>query len=262
MNANYDLEEFGLLGPDRPEIYETHEMELEDIQIPHSPIPSETTSSSSAESRAPEAHLEHFKVLYDQTWDYEKIAKRFFLPEPYQCLVMREHANLPNTHVHFQGYTNIAHGSFQSKLKRLAALHHSRKINPKSRPTSMCTRAPDVKGFQYMSKELKAPLYSHGFTEDQLAELKDLSQGHVKAMKTKVFDLIVAMDPSILNYKGRYDDAKALIAAIIKHLRPQFEDGQITFSKYLKQDIIKGLIARKDLPTTGALFSNLLLLQV
>jgi len=210
---------------------------------------SPTPSCSSEGEKAPEMHMEHFKCTYDQAWDYEKIANRFFLADQ-PCLVMKEHINQPNTHVHFQGWTDITAASFAKKRKLLAKHHYSRKTMPKSRPITCCTRPADVMGFQYMCKEQHAPLYARGFSEAQLVELQEKSQGHVKALKTKVIDLIKEMPAELLPYqKALYEiDIKPVIVAIQQYLWPKLESGEITFSKYLKADIVKGLIARKDVP--------------
>jgi hypothetical protein len=99
--------------------------------------------------------MEHFKVNFDQTWDYAKIAQKMFLLEPYQCLVMKEHANMANTHVHFQGYTKCTPASFSNKRKRLAKHHYTRKTDPKSRPISACKRACDSVDFHLKDLMLK-----------------------------------------------------------------------------------------------------------
>jgi len=231
---------------------ETHVQPDEEIfdprisdERPISPVASEPASE-----RAIESHMEHFKCTYDQTWDYSKIAQRFFLSDQ-PCLVMREHANLPNTHVHFQGFTDIAHGSFQNKLKRLAAHHHSRKINPKSRPISMATRAPDAKGFQYMSKELNPPLYSHGFSEDELLELREKSKGYVKAIKTKLSDFIksVPTEEFLKIYRVPGTNARILLQKTALLCYDSQKESGISYSaRYTKQDMIQGLLNRPDIP--------------
>jgi len=202
------------------------------------------------EARAPQAHLEHFKAHFDQNWDYEKIAKRLFLPEPHKCLVMKEHANLPNTHVHFQGYTDIAPGSFENKRKRLAKHHYSRKTDPKSRPISAVKRTCTTLGFQYMSKELKPPLYSHGFTEDELTELKEKSQGVVKALKFKISDFVRDLPAEQVRFMFAPSACARTVTQKVAVLVHKFVGpGEFTYSsRYTRQDILKGLLQRKDVP--------------
>jgi hypothetical protein len=168
-------------------------VELPTLSIPppspvreRSPEPEEDEDVVSETSR-----LYHFKILYDQTWDYPALCARLFDPEQRHLCVL-EHINQPNTHVHFQGYSNITEDSMRSRLKRLAQKHHLRKLNPKARPTSMVTRAPDEKGFQYMAKEYK-PAYvlsSNGFTPEDMAKLKEDSTMHCKELKFNVTDYI------------------------------------------------------------------------
>lgn len=138
----------------------------------------------------PEPAFKHFKILYDQSWDYPQICKDFFLPEhPYLCVI--EHLNKPNTHVHFQGMSLAADSTLKNQLTRLVSHHHLRKFNPKCRPSSMSCRPPNVTGFQYMCKEVKPEhvLASNQFTLEQLMELKAKSELHCKDLKTSVKDL-------------------------------------------------------------------------
>lgn len=138
-----------------------------------------------------EPRFYHFKILYDPSWDYKAICKRFFMEDkPYLCVL--EHVNQPNTHVHFQGTSRLAPPTVKARLTRLAANHHLRKINPKARPTSMSARPVDVVGFQYMAKELKPNylLAVNLFTPEELEELKEKSVLHCKKMKTELRDFI------------------------------------------------------------------------
>ena len=126
----------------------------------------------------------HFKIHYDQTWDYPDICKKFFMEEhPYLCVI--EHRNHPSTHVHFQGTSLMAERTVKNKLTNLAKKHHLRKLNPKCKPTSMKARPPTVLGFQYMCKEVKKEhiLAINKFTMEKIMEMKEKSDLHVKALK-------------------------------------------------------------------------------
>lgn len=152
-----------------------------------------STSSVSLEDAPPlpEPSLKHFKILYDQTWDYKQICKDFFMEDhPYLCVI--EHLNKPNTHVHFQGMSLSADATLKNQLTRLVSHHHLRKLNPKCRPSSMSCRPPNVTGFQYMCKEVKPEyvLASNQFTIEQLMELKEKSEIHCKELKTHVKDIV------------------------------------------------------------------------
>ena len=94
----------------------------------------------------------HFKILYDQTWNYKKICEKLILKDyPFLCVL--EHIKQPNTHIHFRESFRINENSMKQKLKRLAGKHHLRKHSPQCLPTSMKCRPPYVKGFQNMCKE-------------------------------------------------------------------------------------------------------------
>jgi hypothetical protein len=68
--------------------------------------------------------LEHFKVLYDPSWDYAGVVESMFNGD--RILVMREQLNL-NTHVHFQGYTNYSEHTFLNMCAKLGKQHWKKK---------------------------------------------------------------------------------------------------------------------------------------
>lgn len=199
-----------------------------------------------------EPRFYHFKILYDPSWNYAAICKRFFMEEyPYLCVL--EHINQPNTHVHFQGTSRLAEPTVKARLTRLAAQHHLRKINPKARPTSMKARAPDVMGFQYMAKELKPNyvLAVNQFTEEDLKELKEKSVMHCAKLKTSVKDFIVN-EKIPHSYWDGCKDGNELIQRISVALIKANRDGKIELPEYSKHhtrtSIIRGLLANKDIP--------------
>lgn len=196
--------------------------------------------------------LYHFKVLYDQSWDYPALCARLFDAEqPYLCVL--EHINQPNTHVHFQGYSRITEDSMRSRLKRLAAKHHLRKLNPKARPTSMVARPPDVKGFQYMAKEYKPNyvLAVNKFTPEDLAKLKEESVLHCKEIKFNVTEYIRALSKEDLPKFYPTTTANEIVDRMGQVLWLHSRQGKINLPKYSKHhtrtSIIRGLLDNQHL---------------
>lgn len=203
----------------------------------------------------PEARFVHFKILYDPSWDYKKICKKFFVnDEKYLCVL--EHINRPNTHVHFQGMCLLADATVKNRLTRLAAHHHLRKINPKSRPTSMSCRPVDVKGFQYMAKELKKEyvLAHNGFTLDDLKKLKEDSVMHCTVIKTAVKDRIAGWDEKYIKQILRVsnDDPRLLLDRVGAALFAEQHLGKFDMPEYnahhTRTSVIRGLMANPHIP--------------
>jgi len=141
--------------------------------------------------------LEHFKCEFDPTWDWKGIADTLFLPNE-KILIVGEKFN-KNKHVHLQGYTYDSHRTFANKLTELAKRHCSRDPTslyyrgPKTRPTSQGRNTVNYTGFQYMSKEpLSAhnPIYSNGFTQEELVSLHEASNALVEKKKTRIIDML------------------------------------------------------------------------
>lgn len=203
----------------------------------------------------PEPRFVHFKILYDPSWDYKKICAKFFLKEEkYLCVL--EHINRPNTHVHFQGSCVLADATIKNRLTRLAAHHHLRKINPKSRPTSMSCRPVDVKGFQYMAKELKKEyvLASNLFSLEDLKQLKEDSVLHVKVLKTAVKDQIASWKEDRIKKLLRdcQDDPRTLLEKTGALLCAEQHAGKFDMPEYnahhTRTSIIRGLYANPHVP--------------
>lgn len=127
----------------------------------------------------------HFKCNYDPTWDYESICKDFFREN--KCMAMAEKM-MTNSHVHFQGETDMTPVEFEKALTKLAATHYSKKTNPSGRPLKRAKREVDDVGYQYLSKEGKAPIYCQGFSAEDLEVLKGASDAHVDELKNGMPD--------------------------------------------------------------------------
>jgi len=210
----------------------------------------DTASESSEESTVAEPIFYHFKIIFDQTWDYTAICAKIFVKEkPYLCV--KEHP-LTNAHVHFQGYSKLSLPAMRNRLKRLAAKHHLRKENPKCRPTSMSCRPVDVTGFQYMCKELKSkPIASNMFSESDLTALKEKSTMHVEHLKTCVRTIIKEFTFSPIQVKTMNDlEPQALIWKITEFVLEHCERNRIALPDYnprhTRTSIIRGLLDRPD----------------
>jgi len=189
-----------------------------------------------------EPRFYHFKILYDQTWNYPEICKKFFSEDyPYLCVI--EHLNQPNTHVHFQGTSLMAERTVKNKITTLVKKHHLRKLNPKCRPSSMTARSPDVTGFQYMCKQVKKEyiLAMNKFTMEEIMELKEKSDMHVQELKfdTKKF-ITELLDEKQSKHPGQKlkepeNCYNVLKKAVIKKL---FEAGKAP-NRYTDKDVLE-----------------------
>lgn len=189
----------------------------------------------------------HFKIKFDQAADYKKMAAGFFSDQhPY--LVIVEHLNMANTHVHFQGTSVLTDRAVKARLTRIAKTHPLRKFNPKCRPCSMSCRPVDVVGFQYMCKEYKPAhvLASHMFTEQELQDLKEKSVMHVQAIKTKVTDEIAGWTQKRV-MQIQASSGRDLLYQVAKGLLWLQGKGKFELPNYnahhTKTSIIRGILA-------------------
>lgn len=236
-------------------------VELEEIVFPNvcvDPVPADYLSIPEPTKEIKEPAFYHFKVYYDQSWNYRAIAEKLFMKElPYLCVI--EHLGMPNTHVHFQGSSMLTEGSFRNNLKILASKHHMRKIKPTARPTSMVHRPADAIGFQYMAKELNTSyvLAVNKFTWKDLEELKAKSTLHCQVLKVSVSDFIAEIEKHhfmrlIVSSTGITRDANAVILQTAKLLFEAEDKGKIKLPPYSKHhtrnSIINGLIRNPACP--------------
>lgn len=197
----------------------------------------------------------HFKVLYDQSWNYSAIAEKLFMKEhPYLAVI--EHLGMPNTHVHFQGMSMCKEESFRNKLKILASQHHLRKIKPAARPTSMVHRPADATGFQYMAKEVNVSyvLAVNKFTMKDLEELKAKSVLHCQALKVSVRDFVAGIPRDKFNEligKGAGEPDRT-VKYISLYLFEAEDKKEIQLPEYNKHhtrnSIVRGILANPACP--------------
>lgn len=236
--------------PETPTVLQPPALGMEYDPIPDDPA---TEDDEPEEKKLEEPRLYHFVARYDQNWDYKAICKKFFMEEK-QWLCVKEHQNLPNTHVHFQGYSRLTPMSFQKKLTRLAHTHHIKKENPKSRPVSMFKRETTELGFQYMAKELRNPLSYNGFTAESLTALKEASVLHVNTLKTVVKDYVHAMSKELIQrFLAKNPKPKELLDKIGWYLFIQHEKGKIELPEFnprhSRASLIRGIIANPHVPS-------------
>jgi len=199
--------------------------------------------------------LYHFKIKYDQTWDYKKICDRFFeKSKPYLCNI--EHLNEPNTHVHFQGWSTSSHNTMKARITRLVKKHHLRKFDKNCRPSSMKDSDVTERGFQYMCKEVKLDyvLARNMFTDEEILQLKAQSVEHVKKLKTSVRDKIAGWNKEIVGklLQQGIDSANDLIEQSVLCLIRLSKIDKFDLPEYNKHhtraSVIRGLMANPHLP--------------
>lgn len=232
--------------PETPEVLQPPTMGMEFDEIPDDPA-TEPEEPEEEEDTLKEPRLYHFVARYDQNWNYNEICKKCFMAEK-EWLCVKEHQNLPNTHVHFQGYSMLTVDSFGKKMTRLAHTHHIKKENPKSRPVTMFRRDTTELGFQYMAKELRQPLSHNLFTLEKLKELKEKSVLHCHKMKTVVKDFVSAIpDETLLGWIAKGPDANTLVKWTARYLFLAQENGKVELPEYnprhSRTSLVRGLIA-------------------
>jgi len=131
--------------------------------------------------------LFHLKIKYDHTWDYKALCIDLCGSDLMDVLCVAEKLD-ENAHVHIQGQSVLSDNAFKEVRTKWKDTHYTLKPtpanpNPKCHPWKECKHEIDEKGYQYMSKEGRDPLYSNGFSDDQLAALKAASDAHVDELK-------------------------------------------------------------------------------
>lgn len=192
---------------------------------------SQVSDMDNGEQSAP-AHLEHIKISYDQTFDYQAIAEELFDGE--KVLVVQEKVGT-NHHVHMQGYTTMAVRTFSNKMTKLAQKHYLHAHN--KRPVKRASKGIDEKGFQYAMKEGNV-IWSRGFSEDELAQLKEASDEYVRNLKESLRDWVreqVLTELDFENPERLYN--YMILEADKKFLRPLNKDP----SRHTRIDVAKGI---------------------
>lgn len=233
-------------------------VEMEDDCFPNvsvEPVPADYLGlpAEPVQPEIKEPAFYHFKIEYDQSWNYAAICEKMFMKEhPYLCVL--EHINRPNTHVHFQGMSMVTENTMRDRLKVLASKHHKRKLCPTARPTSMAKRPVDAVGFQYMAKELRSTyvLAINKFTWKDLKELKEKSVMHCAALKSSLKEVIESWTPTQLTAIIEEKNPQELIRLTTCFLMQLADKGKIELPEYnprhTRTSIIRGLLANKHTP--------------
>lgn len=226
------------------------------LGMEYDPIPDDqdTEDDGPEDQDAPSVdgpRLRHLVAKFDQNWDYKAICKKLF-EKDMKYLATVEHLST-NAHVHMQGYSRLEDTSFAKKITRLAATHWIRKMCNGKRPVKQMKRPADVKGFQYMMKELKPPLVNNLFTMEELEEMKRNTTLYVNTLKTVVKDHIAEMPVDMLNKMlEKSKTVQELIRFTSRWLITQEREGLIKLPEYnahhSRTSIIRGLRAHPALP--------------
>lgn len=208
------------------------------------------------------SRLYHIKIMWCPWINWEVLAKKIYEPEK-QCLVMAEHLNKSTGHVHMQGWTTRSdrslakirqdvhskHSLFiEFKRKKAVAIERGLKFE-KNRIVISSVKAGDAtaRGFQYQCKEVNVPLYSQGFTPEELAELHANHNAFIQTKKRKVHEILetafaeqkLTFPPDVAALPERMSklvkDARFIVA---EHRR---DEGQRISSRYFKEDILNAL---------------------
>jgi len=134
--------------------------------------------------------LIHFKLEVCRTVDPQALAFQIFGTRKH--LVVMHQGKKENPHWHFQGMTSLSPGSLKTVFSTVTSGHSKLISNPKARPLKQAKKKVDELGYQYMLKESPPNVVtSIGFTPEEIDELHEASQAHVKELQNKVFDYLV-----------------------------------------------------------------------
>lgn len=243
------------------ELMEGYEMDPPMPESPGLPIEQEQEHPDENTSR-----LYHLKIPFCPYINWEATAKKIFEPAPAKCLVMAEHLNKATGHVHLQGYTKRSERSLKKiredihsnhslmqefKRKRArdpvyAAAHKRIKISTELK------NEPTETGFQYCCKEVNVPLYSQGFTDEELKYLHENSNAYVKAKKEAVHDILEeAFEKGLLTYPDPkftgFDDKMNILVQKARYVvvEARLKSGTRISSRYFKEDILNALVTNR-----------------
>ena len=231
---------------------------LDDLEPPPTPkrariepeSPVLRSESSGQFSTAETQILYNIKINLDPSWtkeDYIKIVDRVFTDSP-KVLVVTEKmgGGNRNPHAHLQGYSPYKQSTLVEYLRKIVKpMHFQMKPGvayaPKSRPIS--TAVADEVGFQYCVKEAPnavAPLYQRGFTPEELMELHEKSQAHVKKLKFNIREFIQTLKwPAGSDSQAVYDNVLCRVGQKL------YEEGK-DITRYTKLDVKNGILHHPD----------------
>jgi len=199
--------------------------------------------------------LQHFKVTFDSSWtqeDYLRICDHVFGDSP-QVLVVAEKMK-QNAHVHFQGYTRYSHETFKKRRTIAKDMHYTQKPGIGARKGARPVTGGDqdrpvnATGFQYMCKEppsVTNPVYSRGFTPEQLAELHEKSNAYVENLKFNTFNYVTE---NVTAERVKTMDPKTLLSKCLLMIAFKLRETKKMKSRHTRTDVINALLHHPDAP--------------
>lgn len=200
--------------------------------------------------------LVHFKCKTDPGWDSKGIAESLFLPDQ-KILVVLEIGKRRN-YMHFQGYTLDAPRTITNKLSELAKRHCFRDPTslyyggPKCRPMSQVCDTVNIEGFQYTNKEpISAynPIYSNGFTQEELQALQTASMERVEREKgsrvTKKSSIITTLHEKMVASDFGKEESQ-IINIALHHVDTLLQTKRHSLTKHTRPDMFIGLATHPD----------------
>lgn len=247
------------------------------MDLPETPYPELSRESTPAELESSEdaatvPRLLHFKVPFCSNIVWGQWAQKFFDPPPARILVMAEHLNKATAHVHMQGTSSKSDRQIK-RLREDMTHEHSlfkefkrQKDNPdyKDYGRKRCRliqtvdkrRPCNETGFQYMCKEFHPPLFSQGFSKEELKQLHEDSNTFVADKKMKINDMLTAILEKDAGMQGIFknlsnqEDCKKFMHRIHFQICEMHReiDQKLPKSRYFGDDVINALYQRKDCP--------------
>lgn len=221
----------------------------------YEPREPEAVPESPTDPEEGKLRLYHLKVTYCGKIGPEgftKYAQKIFLPDR-PCLVQREHVRT-NAHVHMQGWTiksDVAilkiRSDMASEHSLVLAWKEDRIKNPDlkegcPRPSST-KKAGTVtdRGFQYMCKENRPPIYVQCFTQEELNDMHANSNGVVEDLKMKTADYVQdGIEQGLIDMST---DLQEIIGQCFDYVYEAVkQDGKRPNKHHVKSDIYLALI--------------------
>ena len=238
---------------------------MDDHAMPESPVEPD-------EAVVQEPRLLHFKVPYDGTINWSSWARKLFDGAPARVLVMAEHLNKATGHVHMQGVSSKTDRQVKRWREDLTHEHslfkefQRQKDNPdyKDYGRKRCRliqtvdkrRPCNETGFQYICKELHAPLFSQGFTTEELKELHEKSDSYVDDKKMEISTALEAIFKRDINMKIDFqrlrtaEECEKFMKTIRFSICEIYREAgkKLPKRRYFADDVINALYQQKDCP--------------
>lgn len=127
--------------------------------------------------------LVHWKMETCASLQPIQICSQIFSDREHLCVLHK--GKNENPHWHFQGMCDDVK-ALDKQLKEWANGHTKKIASEKSRPVKRAKKEITAEGYQYMMKENPPVVVSTTFTEEELAELHERSEGHNDQLKNQL----------------------------------------------------------------------------